>query len=203
MRKMVLAELLVFATTLAVTRGTSADEPTNLSTVNVYGTYSSLSVTSNFGWYTGGFLNVGSPPLYLGYFPGYISAANLRALDCAKAYTTTGPGAYKGARPGYQTYIVSNYGWRDSVGTHYETINSTPPVPGATLLGGSTQGSISMIFLPGSSGTRWLIRALAHEWSHQWEAQDLNSGAWNDAYAIGDAAMQAYLLDNGAKCGGL
>lgn len=204
MRKMVIAELLVFATALAVTRGTSADEPTTLATVSVTGTYSSSSATLNFGWYSGGFLNVGSPPTYLGSSSGYISAVNLHALNCAKAYATTGPGANMGPRPNYYTYIVSNYGWADpKTGTHYQTLNSTPPVPNAILLGGSTQGLVSMIFLPGNPDASWLVRSLAHEWAHQWGAQDLNDGSSNDAYAIGDHAKQAYLNDKGAKCGGL
>lgn len=206
MRRMAAAELVVFAAALAVSRGTSADEPptvpTNLSTVNVYGSYTAYSTTLNFGWYSGGFLNVGAPPAWLGYHPGYISAADLHALNCAKAYAVTGPGANLGPKPGSQTYIVSNYGWADAAGTHYETLNSTPPVSGAILLGGSTQGHQSMIFLPGNPDTSWLIRSIAHEWAHQWGAQDLNDGSWNDAYAVGDKARQAYLNDGGAKCGG-
>jgi hypothetical protein len=48
-----------------------------------------------------------------------------------------------------------------------------------------------------------LIRALAHEYAHQWGAADLNNGAPNDALMLGDYARDQYLADNGAKCGGL
>ena len=49
MRKLAAAELLVFAAALAATNGTSADEPAVMSTVNVYGYYTSSSVSMNFG----------------------------------------------------------------------------------------------------------------------------------------------------------
>jgi len=157
MRKLAAAELLIFAASLTATRGTFADEPPQvLASVNVYGGYTAYSTSINFGWWSGGFLNVGSPPPNIGYYNGYISAANLHALNCAKAYATTGPGANQGAAYGFSTFIISNYGWSDpATGTHYETLDNTPPVPNATLLGGSTQGKQSMIFLPGNPDTSW------------------------------------------------
>jgi len=210
-RKLAAAELLVFAAALAATNGTSADEPAVMSTVNVYGYYTSSSVSMNFGWYTGGFLNVGNAPTMIGTWGGVQTSWNLHGLDCAKAYM---PGvgylpANSGPKPYFRTYIVSNYGWSDAAGNHYQTLSDTQPVPGAAMIGGVTDSpgatsGVSMIFLPGAGGSMaYLIQNIAHEWAHQWGADHRGDGSAMDAYAIGTQTMNAWKADNGAKCGGL
>jgi hypothetical protein len=199
MRKMVIAELVVFAATLAMSHGASAQEAKNLPTVSVTGQF---WAGNNFGWTYNGLLQFTTPP-WLGYNGGNVSASEMHALNCAKAYATTGPGANQGPKPGDYTFIVSNYGWAGPDGTHYETLTDTPPVANAIMLGGSTYAGITMVFLPLNPDAKSLITTLAHEWAHQWGAQDLRDGSANDAYAIGNAAQAAYLADKGAKCGGL
>ncbi|MFC5437306.1 hypothetical protein ACFPME_12110 [Rhodanobacter umsongensis] len=208
MRKLAAAEILVFVATLVATHGSLADEPTNLASVTVNGTWTSTTTSYSFGWYSGGYLNVGAPPPSLGLYPGYISATNYRALNCAKAYATWGPGANSGAKPGFTMYILGNHGWHDvSTGTYYQTApnNPNPPTPNSIEIGGVTYTSQTMIFLPGAGNGNfgYLIRAIAHEWAHQWGAQDLHDHSWNDAYEAGDRAMNNYMQDKGSKCGGL
>ena len=208
MRKLAAAEVLVFAAALAATHGSLADEPVNLATVNVYGGYSTLSASYNFGWYSGGFLNVGIPPSYLGYYDGYISANNYKALNCAKAYATWGPGANQGAKPGFKMYIIANHGWHDqSTGQYYETQpqDGNAPTPNSIEIGGVTYTDMTMIFTPGANNgdLGYMVRAIAHEWAHQWGALDLNDHSWNDAYEAGDQAMANFQNDKGAKCGGM
>lgn len=209
MRKLVAAELAVFALTLAASQGTSADEPTTLSTVTVNASYTSLTTSYNFGWWTPSTF-YGQLPAQLGLYPGSQQAINYHALTCAKAYMPRvgGISGQSGPRPGYYTFIISNYGWKDpATGTRYQTFTSTPPVANATMLGGTTyygQPGESFIFLPGAGGsTGYLIQNIAHEWAHQWGATDNSSVASMNAYTIGKQAMDAWKNDGGAKCGGL
>jgi len=53
------------------------------------------------------------------------------------------------------------------------------------------------IFLGDILSTAGLIDTLAHEWAHQWGADEAH------AQATGDAVRDAYLADKGKKCGGL
>lgn len=198
MRKLAAAELLVFAAAMATTQGTLADEPVPLATISVQGY---INASTNFGWYSGGFLNVSATPQVTGQVSTPLQGFYKRGIDCAKAYTNTGPGAGQGPRPGVQTYFVSNWGWVNlNTGEHFQTVTSTPSSIGGpwSPITGVTYGTYqSLIFMPENPSLAELVNTLAHEWSHQWGASEAQ------AYPVGDAAEQAFLADNGAKCGGL
>lgn len=62
---------------------------------------------------------------------------------------------------------------------------------------GATNGTVSMIFLPGNFGIGDLVNTIAHEWAHQYGSEEV------EAEAVGNATEAAYKADNGAQCGGL
>jgi hypothetical protein len=154
---------------------------------------------------------------------GAQSAAALKAWKCAVAYSGTGPAGtpagYAGPKAGWSTSFMNNYGWMsNNIGAVVISPTSTNPASGSFspvdgFTSNPTDGNpyvlgYSLIFMPnayaGSDAMGNLINTLAHEWSHQWGATDSDTApASSNAYAIGNAAENAYKNDKGSKCGGL
>lgn len=208
MRRIAAAQVVTMVAGLVLGNSTSAEEtfPT-LPTVSVTGQYNTVTV---FGWSSNNIrLSSGSAPSNLGNNAVYRSEEHKRALDCAKAYTTTGPGANKGPKPGTSTWMTNNYGWFRPSGSSNEIrsmTTNTPPDsdPAWRSAAGITIGKIvTFVFTPNNPTQTSMIESLSHEWAHQWGASDLYDGSAMDADAIGKKAVADYLADNGAKCGGL
>ncbi len=59
------------------------------------------------------------------------------------------------------------------------------------------ESGVSYVFEGNLDTTDDLIHILAHEWAHQWGADEAQ------AVAAADYAVNAYNADDGAECGGL
>lgn len=183
----------------------SAEETFTLPTVTVTGTYNTRTF---FGWTTNSTVRAATYPAYLGNLTSAQSAYIRLALNCAKAYATTGPGANKGSRPGAATYVSSNaYGYFRVINGNPEVraqLTNTPPSGNnwLSIAGITINKSWSYVWIKNHMTLESLIETFAHEWAHQWGASDLNDGSYYDATAIGRAARDAYINDNGKKCGG-
>lgn len=207
MRRIAAAQVATLVAGMVLGNDTSADEniPT-LPTVSATGSYNTVT---SFGW-TINNVNITSStrPMNIGNHPSTISAEHQKALDCAKKYTSTGPGANSGPKPGSLTYISGGYGfWRkvNGISEVRSMLTNTPPAGSGWIsaAGVTVNGNISFAWKPNNPTFLSMLETLSHEWAHQWGAKDLYDGSWNDADAIGKAAVAAYLADNGQKCGGL
>lgn len=209
MRKFTAVELVVIAAGLVTTERTPGQTPgeeniPTMATVNSVGSYNTVT---NFVFNTPGGSNLvpGSAPTAVSKNNSNSQARLYHALQCAYVY---GKDGYKGSKPGWSTYITNNYGWRSNADPPAITTTTSSSAPDGypVSIGGVTYGGsapYSYVFLGSNPTMSVLIRSLAHEYSHQWGAADRRDGSANDAYAIGDYAVNQYLADNGKKCGGL
>lgn len=203
MRKITKSEMAILISTLAIANATSAEEPavTTLPTVDVTARFHHVP---RWGWTVNNTVwSPGVVPMNLGSFTSSQSSSNLHALNCAKAYAQTGPGARNGSPLGGTTYIVTNYMWLTTTAPYARTFTTgpTPPSDGRVwrALSGSTDitNDITLISLPHNPSHQFLINTIAHEWAHQWGANEA------DATSVGNAAELAYVKDNGDECGGI
>lgn len=202
MRKLVAAELVIFATTLSVSDPAPANEfISNMPTVSVTGHYNSRT---RFTFDTHEAIVPWLPPNAFANYTDLEAGRVFHALHCAKAYGQPG---YKGPNAIYKTWITDRYGWRSngnppSVKT---TVSRVAPEGYSRIINGATwRGSdkTTYIFKRNIPTVAELIKTIAHEYAHQHGAEDLHNGAPNDAVAIGEATRNAYLADRGARCGG-
>jgi hypothetical protein len=197
MRKLARTEIAAMVSALTLATSASADEPiTNLPTVTVTGTY---NPAPRYGYAPGAYITHLTTPQYQGNNSSSGTGRNFHALMCAFAY---GQSNYKGAKPGFTTYFVENYGWRNQANP--PAVRGTPtnvsPGPGWTPTNGATdrRGSgKSHVFKLSVPNMVDFIGTLAHEYAHQWGATEAQADA-AEAHA-----RNAYLDDEGKKCGGL
>ncbi|MHB8446743.1 MAG: hypothetical protein ACYC7G_02070 [Rudaea sp.] len=165
------------------------------------------SGSSNSGGGEGGGGGSTSPPT---------SAQQAHLEKCATAY-----GSYQGKQgpnPAYTTKFSNQYGWyADNAGgaevDWQATPSATQPVgapecqgkiwlqndgttfPVTNSCNGTTwAGKTTIIWVSAYSSDARMVNVLAHEWAHQWGADEANA-----KYA-GDAAQQAFEQDHGQKC---
>ncbi|MBS0485987.1 MAG: hypothetical protein JSS13_01470 [Proteobacteria bacterium] len=135
---------------------------------------------------------------------------------CAVAY-----GSYngrKGPNPSYTTEFSNRYGWyaNNAQGTEVDwhaTINATQPmgVPGcqgkiwlqndgttfpltSSCNGTTWTGNTTIIWASAYTSDARMVNVLAHEWAHEWGADETN------AKQVGNAAEIAFQQDHGDKC---
>lgn len=135
---------------------------------------------------------------------------------CATAY-----GSYQkkqGANPAYTTKFSDQYGWHaeNAAGSEVDWRSTqmqaqpgdSPQCQGkswkqddgttftvTSSCGGTTwAGKTTIIWVSAYSNDARMVNVLAHEFAHQWGADEPNAGY------VGDAAQQAFEQDHGQKC---
>lgn len=207
MRKIAAAQIAALVAGMVMGDHTSAEETFTFPTVSVTGTYNTVT---RFGWTTNNYsIGRGTIPQSLGNYTSTRSAEHKKALNCAKAYTNTGPGANLGQKPGAAMWMTNNYGWYMTnssgqvIGVKSTTTNTSPGAGWKSAAAITFNKDTTYIFTPNNPDMASMIESIAHEWGHQWGASDSGTGDSMDAEAIGEAAKAAYLADSGKKCGGL
>jgi hypothetical protein len=213
MRRIKEGEIAVLVASLAIGGGNAnADETPadNMATVTIT---SAVNIPPYFTYAIGPIIGANQPDL-TGNFSSSTQASNSHAMQCALAYdkaTKTNNFPFVvGPHGGWETFMTNQYGWTDDAKNAQVTataaLPTTPPVGVWHVTYGLTTPKYSNPFFFGvtnifvrniGSNTALLINTLAHEWAHQWGADE------DQADAAGNAVQQAWQNDHGAACGGL
>jgi hypothetical protein len=201
MRKLRPAEVAILVSGLAIGSGNVfADESGSpLATVTVTGSYN-LSTQFVF---PSGLVSPSTSPGVSGTNSIQAQQAQSHAIACTLYYGQGIPWGV-GPKPGYTTTLSVNYGWSYAFDVIVTTTNVSPgplwiPTQAMTVpkYGNPFYLGYTYVFLNSNPSTGTLINTLAHEWAHQWGADEpsaQNVGNWTEA---------AWRADNGRQCGGL
>jgi hypothetical protein len=155
----------------------------------------------------------GTQPNLTGTYSSSTQSSNSHALQCTLAYEKALQAQsvpwVVGPAGGWETFMTNQFGWTDDASnaqvTNTNTVPTQPPVGSWHVTYGLTTPKysnpfylgVTNIFLPNITTTALLFNTLAHEWAHQWGANEAQ------ATTAGNAVQQAWQNDKGAKCGGL